>query len=341
MVCKKQDTSSNASFILTTLAFLSWNGSFLLIVAFNLCLLFGNSFITITPLIGTRIFAMSLYLGIIILLPCGGLKSHLKDGAPMRSFSETYYFPSNILRSFLKFSFVELPRALVQAEAKPEAQFIIAGFPHGCGSEFRILMEGYIQKVLPNIVKENNLRTLAASILFKIPLVREVALWTGCIDANRKTAEMALNKGRTLLVLPGGEAEQILTTYGKEKVYLKKRKGFIKLAMRNQISVVPMYVFGSSDLFYTSTFLFGPRHWLMKNMGICIPFCFGLLGSLCPLPKKITVAFGAPMKCTIKGTEPTSDKLDCAHQQFCKELKELFDKHKESLGYGNRELEIL
>eukprot|EP00551_Chaetoceros_affinis_P020112 CAMPEP_0203735156 /NCGR_PEP_ID=MMETSP0092-20131115/31792_1 /ASSEMBLY_ACC=CAM_ASM_001090 /TAXON_ID=426623 /ORGANISM="Chaetoceros affinis, Strain CCMP159" /LENGTH=70 /DNA_ID=CAMNT_0050619635 /DNA_START=56 /DNA_END=265 /DNA_ORIENTATION=+ len=70
---------------------------------------------------------------------------------------------------------------------------------------------------MPNVVKKNNFRTLAASVLFQIPLISESAQWTGCIDASRKTAQKALDRGRSLLILPGGEAEQLLTTYGREK----------------------------------------------------------------------------------------------------------------------------
>ncbi len=239
-------------------------------------------------------------------------------------------------------SFGALPEAFVEAEKRPDAQFILAAFPHGCGAEFRVLLEGRIQNVMPNIVgKNHNLRTLAASVLFMIPLVREISLWTGCIDASRKTAEKALDRGRSVLVLPGGEAEQLLTQYGKEQVYVKSRKGFIKLAMRKKVQVVPMYVFGSSDMVYTSSILYGPRKWLMKNLGVCIPICFGVLGSFCPLPRKVTIVFGSPLSFEMKGNDPTDDELNKAHDIFCRELKHLFDLHKVSLGYGDRDLIVI
>eukprot|EP00957_Ditylum_brightwellii_P108809 8300098-Ditylum_brightwellii.AAC.1 len=91
-------------------------------------------------------------------------------------------------------------------------------------------MEGILHSILPNIASKT--RTLAASILFRLPLVRELSLWTGCIDARRNVAEHALDGGHSLVIIPGGEAEQIRTTHGKEIVYLSKRKGFVKLAMR-------------------------------------------------------------------------------------------------------------
>ena len=334
-------TLSKPTILTALLAYLTWNGTFLIILFFNLCLLFGSNFITISSTIGTRLFCTFVYVGVAVLFPFGGWRSHLNDGMPWREFSQKHYFPGSIMRSYLKMTFGELPPGLVEAEAKPDAQFIFAAFPHGCGSEFRIILEGCIQNVLPNIVKQNKLRTLAASILFRIPLIREVALWTGCIDANRRTASKALDRGKSLLILPGGEAEQILTTYGKERIYLSSRKGFIKLAMRKNIKVVPTYVFGSSDLFYTSSFLHGPRKLIQKKLGICIPICFGLFGSLCPLPRKVTIVFGEPLVFATKGPEPTTDELDHAHETFCKELVHLFDEHKESMGYNHRKLEII
>ena len=245
------------------------------------------------------------------------------------------------MRDYLNLKFSDLPKAFVEQEAKPDAQFILAAFPHGCNSEFRVLMEGCIQNVMPNIVQKNNLRTLAASVLFMIPLIREICLWTGCIDANRKTAEKALDRGRSLLVLPGGEAEQLLTTYGKEQVYVGSRKGFIKLAMRKKVKVVPIYVFGSSDMVYTSSILYRPRKWLMKNLGVCFPLCRGVLGTFCPLPKAVTIAFGSPLAFEMKGNDPTEEELNKAHEMFCNELKALFDSHKQRLGYGDRELRMI
>ena len=78
-------------------------------------------------------------------------------------------------------------------------------------------------------------------------------------------------------------------------MYVKSRKGFIRLAIKHKVPVVPVYVFGSNDLFETSDSYYEARHWLMKKYGVCIPLSRGLLGSLCPLPVKNTVVFGEPV----------------------------------------------
>lgn len=65
-----------------------------------------------------------------------------------------------------------------------------------------------------------------------------------------------------------GEQEQIRTVEGKEEVFLKKRLGFIKLALEQQAAVVPCYAFGCVDLYATYTKLFfSPREWLRKTPG--------------------------------------------------------------------------
>lgn len=50
---------------------------------------------------------------------------------------------------------------------------------------------------------------LAASVIFKIPVVRELFLSMGYIDADRKVASKALAKGRSLFICVGGEDESL------------------------------------------------------------------------------------------------------------------------------------
>ena len=123
-------------------------------------------------------------------------------------------------------------------------------------------------KLFPKI---KGLRSIAASVLFRLPVVRELCLWTGCIDAGKPTCLKNLKAGYSLTVIPGGIAEQMLTNYGKEEVYLKKRMGFCKLALETNTKLVPTYVFGTNDLFYTSRFLFDLRWWIAMKFWMAIP----------------------------------------------------------------------
>uniref|UniRef100_A0A7S4IJ80 Acyltransferase n=1 Tax=Odontella aurita TaxID=265563 RepID=A0A7S4IJ80_9STRA len=320
------------SFYLKTCAFLWWNWLYATAVSLCLFLLLGSFYYPST--IG--LYVLVPYLSYTILFR----RDEVNKGNPWPSFSKN--FPGfRCLQEYLGLEFKEpLPKELVEAENIDEAQFIFAVFPHGTNVDYRIIMDGMLGKVLPNVAKK--LRVLSASVLFRLPLVREFSLWTHCIDARRFVAEKNLDNGMSLLVIPGGMDEQLRTVYGKETIFLSKRKGFIKLAMRQGIPIVPVYIFGCSDMFRTSNAFFRFRLWIMKTVGACIPLCMGLAGSFCPLPIKTTVVFGKPMAFEIKKVgAPSVEEVNRAHATFTDAVLNLFDEHKNALGYGDRELHIL
>lgn len=303
----------------------------------------------VVAVMGTMLFGCFLYpyfVGLYLVVPYYTYTllirpDELKDGNFWPGFSKN--FPLfDPMRKFLGLEILTpLPKELGDAEKKPHAQFVFAVFPHGTYAEYRILMEGVLSDVFPNICEK--CRVLAATVLFRIPVVREFALWTGCVDARRSVAQSLLDRGRSVLVLPGGMDEQIRTTNGREIVYLRSRKGFIKLAMKKGVPVVPVYVFGVSDYYKTSHALFGLRLSIMKKLGACVTLATGYKASLlCPRPVKTTIVFGNPVlfKTATKGA-PTSDELDAAHFEFMGALTSLFDEHKTRLGYGDRKLEII
>ncbi|VEU40561.1 unnamed protein product [Pseudo-nitzschia multistriata] len=355
-----KDTNSHPSIWLKLQAFMCVTLLMALILLVNL----GGIYVLFNP--GSSrskmmIYFLMLYASIRLLTPGGAIHSEKQpEGGVWRAFSERYFFLSSIHRRYLNLSFAKpLPKELVEAESRSNAQFILAAFPHGCNSDFRVLMDGIINETFPNLLKRNKIRALAASILFWIPVVREISLWTGCIDASRPVAKAALDQGKSLLILPGGEAEQIRTVYGREIIYLKNRKGFIKLALVHGVPIVPMYVFGCSDSYYTYNWMAQRfRLWLVKNLGICITPCSGLWGNpFCPLPKTTTIVMGKPIRfefvleqdnlnescidTSISKQTPTKEEVDRAHAVFIRELTALFDAHKTALGYGDRTLEIV
>lgn len=266
-------------------------------------------------------------------------RPEVNDGARWEWFSRNF-FVFRVMRKFFAMKLVVVNDKLKVAEAKKGAQFIFAVFPHGSNADFRIALDGLLPEIIPNTY--SSLRVLAATVLFRLPVVRELALWTGCVDARRSVAEALLQRGRSLLVLPGGQAEQIRTIHGREILFLQRRKGFVKLAMQHGVPVVPVYAFGVSDYYRTSNHAHDLRLWMVKSLGISIPLAWGTFGSLvCPLPVKTTIIFGEPMSFqTKKEGFPTPEELDTAHEAFCTALKDLFDKHKEELGFGKRTLEI-
>ncbi|CAM9251088.1 unnamed protein product, partial [Choristocarpus tenellus] len=158
---------------------------------------------------------------------------------------------------------LHLDPALAPENMSGEERFVFGLHPHGVMSEYRLLLDGVIRKSFPKL---RSWRALAASILFKVPLLREISLWSHCIDAGRASAQRALENGHSVFVVPGGEHEQVMGSFGKELLYIKARMGFVKLALRNDIPLVPVYVFGSSDIFWTSNLLQGLRLGFVRRL---------------------------------------------------------------------------
>lgn len=59
------------------------------------------------------------------------------------------------------------------------------------------------------------------------------------MDASAYTAHYNLRKGRSILIFVGGEKEQLMTVSGQHKIYVKNRKGFVKLALQYGIDLIP------------------------------------------------------------------------------------------------------
>lgn len=217
-------------------------------------------------------------------------------------------------------------------------QYLFAFHPHGTMSDFRVILDGQMLDLLPGL--HGRLRWLGASILFRLPVAREICLWTGVVDARRSVAVKVLKEGFSIGVIPGGEQEQLQTEYGKEEVYLKKRFGFVKLALQFGVPLVPCYVFGCVDLYRTSNFMHGIRSALVKKLGVCLPFCYGQFGlPLTPFKRPVDIVIGAPLEVG-KIEEPTQEQVAEAHEKYVRALQELFDSNKARFGYGDRKLEI-
>eukprot|EP00916_Digyalum_oweni_P016748 GHVL01027444.1.p1 GENE.GHVL01027444.1~~GHVL01027444.1.p1 ORF type:complete len:334 (-),score=57.74 GHVL01027444.1:50-1051(-) len=276
-------------------------------------------------------------------------KSEFRTGREWRFFS-SYIFPSKYYMKILGYNIHIHPyftknniknieknekNNIKNIEKNNENQYIIALHPHGVTSEYRIIFDYQFKKYFKNI---KYWRTLAASVLFRIPGIRELVLWTNCVDANKNTANYILNKGYTVLVVPGGEAEQIRTEYGKEKVWLSNRKGFVKLAIQHGVPLVPCYVFGCTDLFYTSSFLLEKRIKLTKKTRICVPIFWGS-PFLTPLRVQQNIVVGEPLLVD-KVENPSDDHLSKVHGLYIEKLKDLFNENKEKFGYPDRELLI-
>mmetsp|Transcript_11107 Transcript_11107/g.22805 ORF Transcript_11107/g.22805 Transcript_11107/m.22805 type:complete len:383 (-) Transcript_11107:7-1155(-) len=219
-----------------------------------------------------------------------------------------------------------------KATLPPNRQYIFAVHPHGIhcmplslfhrkGSEF--------DKRFPGIC-EKNLSGLVATVMFKIPGVRELFLSLPYIDASRSVAEEALRENRSLFVCTGSGEESLLTKRGEDVLVLSKRKGFIRLALSYGCDIVPIFGVGNSDLFETYNFGATIRMWLHKRLHVSIPIFHGRYFTPLPYRVPIRVLVGEPLKVPQpqhRGEKPDEEIVEKYLKQYIEQVKELHKRH--------------
>jgi hypothetical protein len=107
---------------------------------------------------------------------------------------------------------------------------------------------------------------------------------------------------------------------------------------------VPTYAFGLTDVFTTKRWYYDWRKRLQKQFSVVLPFFHGRAFLPLPYQKPITVVVGQPIR--VPPPPPNGSTLDPNlvadyHRQYVVALQRLYDQHKEALGYGDRNLELL
>lgn len=104
------------------------------------------------------------------------------------------------------------------------------------------------------------------------------------------------------------------------------RKGFCKLALQTGTSIVPTYVFGSSDVFQMVRL---PDILTRFSRRIRVSFALfhGRWFLPVPYPVRIAFAHGEPIH-VAKIDSPSPNDVDDLHAKYVAELKRTFDTHK-------------
>lgn len=210
----------------------------------------------------------------------------------------------------------------------PKKSYIIALHPHG------FLPFGTMVNVLTNVSNVDEkflngvpLRSLAASFCFYIPIYRDIILAGGIMDAARYNARQALHLGNSIALVPGGASEGLYAHPGTHKLILKKRLGFIKLAMEEGVDVVPAYSFGETDCYSQLSSKLGPgvkafQSKFQRIFGLSLP----LVTNIIPRRTKITTVFGKPMK--IKhNKKPTDEEVRAVLDEYIERITQLFNEN--------------
>uniref|UniRef100_K3W7H9 Acyltransferase n=1 Tax=Globisporangium ultimum (strain ATCC 200006 / CBS 805.95 / DAOM BR144) TaxID=431595 RepID=K3W7H9_GLOUD len=226
----------------------------------------------------------------------------------------------------------------------PNRQYLYCSHPHGLVSVHHVnMMTGASTPSFHELSPMPTRRHLAASVVFRVPIYREYLIWLGCVDATRKIAEKMLANQKSLVILVGGIAEQMLSQQGDHTIYVQKRKGHIRLALKYGTSIVPSYTFGETDMYTHSKFLLAFRQMIAKKFAVALLVGYGSPRWFPVLPHKgvsINQVFGKPIHVE-KNENPSAEDIDKLHAQYVAELVRIFDKYKSKYGYKDSILRVL
>lgn len=229
-----------------------------------------------------------------------------------------YYFDYEEVREI---SNEELARLLYEEKKS----FIFAVQPHGVISFAGICSQINEPPALQGVY------TAVASSLLHTPILKHVMGIFGLVDASSKNfTKHVRKKGKEgcIFLYAGGIAELFKSSSTEERLYLKKRKGFIKVALREGVDVLPIYLFGNSNVL--TILKSGPLATLSRKLQVALTYFWGKYYLPIPVDYKILYVRGKPLGLP-HIPEPTNEDVDKWHAKYCEQVEYLFEKYKEKV----------
>lgn len=214
-------------------------------------------------------------------------------------------------------------------------QYFVACHPHGT----LIFQRMFWRSSMVERCFNRPWRMLGASVVFRIPLMRELSLWFGAVDASRSNCERLLRAGVNVVVWPGG-LDEASSIDKPEEVRLRTRTGFIRLAVKHGTPVLPMFVFGELDAVRPiSPLPSSMARFLQKKLRMSTNI---FLGRWLVMPFRVpfNLCVGRPVsvkQCTEEGSELDAE-VARVHAEYKKELALLFEDNKSRFNYAQRKL---
>lgn len=179
--------------------------------------------------------------------------------------------------------------------------YIFAVHPHGLLSLTTIA--NFVWNGDPVATLGVDYRVCTVSFNFIVPFWRDLILGMGFIDASKRSVLHLLRSGVSAMLVVGGAAEAVYAHPGSADLVLRRRTGFVRIALETGASLVPIYSFGENDLYEQASGPFARKFQraAIRFLGFALPFfrgrgvfqySFGLLPRRIPLH----AVMGEPIK---------------------------------------------
>ncbi|CAD1469759.1 unnamed protein product, partial [Heterotrigona itama] len=169
----------------------------------------------------------------------------------------------------------------------PNKSYLFCNFPHGIlclgvYGAFGTDAAGY-RELFPGM----DINVVMLDQNFKIPFLRDYCRINSTASSSPESMNQLLSTkpaapftGKVTVLMPGGAAEIMESKPGTYRILIKRRKGFVRLALKNGVPLVPVCSFGETNAYDQITFPEGSfmkkvMNFIRKIMGLPPVFFIG------------------------------------------------------------------
>ncbi|KAG0011135.1 diacylglycerol O-acyltransferase 1 [Entomortierella chlamydospora] len=189
---------------------------------------------------------------------------------------------------------------------------------------------------------------------FQLPIYRDYIMAHGIVSVSKASCEYVLNSGpgNSIAIVVGGAQESLSSKPGTLDLTLKKRLGFIKLALVNGASLVPTLAFGENELYEVyvvpkKSKTYQVQQLLKRVCGFTLPmfngrgiFNYGI--GFLPRRKPVFIVIGKPIHVEKVEGSPTLEQLKELQNKYIDEVMDIWERYKDQYAPGRtRELQII
>ena len=186
--------------------------------------------------------------------------------------------------------------------------------------------------------------SLVHDFVFEDPLFRKYAAKLGMLRAAPESAKQAFAAGGCVVVYPGSDLDAFRSFRDRNKVVLGGRKGFLKLALREQVPIVPVVTAGAHEQFVVLTrgdriarlvraHVWGRTEVLPIIFAIPWGVTLGFVPYL-PLPAQVSMTFGPPIRWPELGPSAADD--EAVVERCYREVESTMQRMLDRLSEGRR-----
>jgi hypothetical protein len=179
----------------------------------------------------------------------------------------------------------------------------------------------------------------AATVLLNGPLVRDFVMALGARVVTRAGIDASIEDGHSPVIVTGGQSELIITRHSHSEMHIvTHHHGFVKIAVRHRLPLVPMLSLGEQNVM-DIVHLYRIQRLALKIVGFPAPFCPTGKWHL-PLPNQtnLTLVVGPPLYPDADLSLDDTEGIQRFARRYFDSVKALFYEHRAAAGYPNMEL---